>query len=566
MEYESDYEDDDYECCAVSVPCLVGYADLENCCRSSGIKGLSEETKRDILYEVLKRLGPRSSQSLVGKLVKKGIISSWEDDFEVEAILDHVTDDDDNKTYYLIKWFGWSSWHNTWEPEENLNCYDLLEEYHILTKRNLNRKRSCPSSATSSLNSKHFLDELYRKLLESDVLNKISLTELVTCHDPLNKFKPSGKSKQAPLRTKKLSKRKVKSDVQHALKLWERKLNEICRGYDPAPIFVENNVDLEGPPEKFVFINERQAGPGVTIDKDPLVGCECEDCYVERKSCCAVASGSEPPYFKTFKRLRIGRGVPIYECNSRCKCGPDCLNRVVQKGRRVKVCIFRTQTKGWGLKALQPIKKGSFVIEYVGEVITNEEAEKRGKTYDASGITYLFDLDFHDTSGPFSVDAGTYGNASHFINHSCDPNLEVHVVWIDTLDPLLPHICLFAKRDIARNEELTFDYNSGKDELNDSNQSGDSSQLADIPSIGSSTTQDSGTKDLSTLKTEDPFVTPKCPHGASSSLFTDFYSVSQAPTPPPSDIESATAAKEKTSIFTMACLCGANNCRKFLFF
>ena len=55
---------------------------------------------------------------------------------------------------------------------------------------------------------------------------------------------------------------------------------------------------------------------------------------------------------------------------------------------------------------------------FFSQVITNEEAEKRGKTYDASGMTYLFDLDFHDSDGPFSVDAGTYGNASHFINHS----------------------------------------------------------------------------------------------------------------------------------------------------
>ena len=56
---------------------------------------------------------------------------------------------------------------------------------------------------------------------------------------------------------------------------------------------------------------------------------------------------------------------------------------------------------------------------------------------------------------------------SYFLSYphmviQCDPNLEVHVVWINTPDPLLPHICLFAKRDIAKDEELTFDYNCGK--------------------------------------------------------------------------------------------------------
>ena len=49
---------------------------------------------------------------------------------------------------------------------------------------------------------------------------------------------------------------------------------------------------------------------------------------------------------------------------------------------QVKLAIFRTSNGcGWGVKALEPIKRGSFVAEYVGEVITNEEAERRGEKY-----------------------------------------------------------------------------------------------------------------------------------------------------------------------------------------
>jgi hypothetical protein len=40
----------------------------------------------------------------------------------------------------------------------------------------------------------------------------------------------------------------------------------------------------------------------------------------------------------------------------------------------------------------------------------------------------------------------------------CDPNLEVFGVWINTLDPTLPRIALFSRRDIHKGEELTFDY------------------------------------------------------------------------------------------------------------
>ena len=52
------------------------------------------------------------------------------------------------------------------------------------------------------------------------------------------------------------------------------------------------------------------------------------------------------------------------------------------------------------------------------QVITNEEAERRGQIYDANGRTYLFDLDYNDGDCPFTVDAGRYGNVSHFVNHS----------------------------------------------------------------------------------------------------------------------------------------------------
>ena len=51
------------------------------------------------------------------------------------------------------------------------------------------------------------------------------------------------------------------------------------------------------------------------------------------------------------------------------------------------------------------------------QIITEEEAEKRGKAYDAESMTYLFDLDFMDEN-QFSIDAKMMGNISHFVNHS----------------------------------------------------------------------------------------------------------------------------------------------------
>ena len=108
---------------------------------------------------------------------------------------------------------------------------------------------------------------------------------------------------------------------------------------------------------------------------------------------------------------------------------------------------------------MENIKAGSFVVEYVGEVITSEEAEERGRKYDAEGRTYLFDLDFNlGEENIYTVDAAYFGNLSHFINHSCDPNLNIFSVFINNLDPNMPQLAMFAKRDIKRGEQITFDY------------------------------------------------------------------------------------------------------------
>ena len=58
------------------------------------------------------------------------------------------------------------------------------------------------------------------------------------------------------------------------------------------------------------------------------------------------------------------------------------------------------------------------MVEYVGEMITSEEAKELGKKLDAVGRTYLFDLDFNmGDQNPYTMDAAFYGNASHFVNH-----------------------------------------------------------------------------------------------------------------------------------------------------
>lgn len=78
----------------------------------------------------------------------------------------------------------------------------------------------------------------------------------------------------------------------------------------------------------------------------------------------------------------------IFECNSACDCNKiTCNNRVVLHGISKRFQLFKSPDKGWGLKALQLIEKGTYVCEYVGEIISDSEADNR------EDDSYLFDLD-----------------------------------------------------------------------------------------------------------------------------------------------------------------------------
>jgi SET domain-containing protein len=67
---------------------------------------------------------------------------------------------------------------------------------------------------------------------------------------------------------------------------------------------------------------------------------------------------------------------------------------------------------------------GSFILEYVGELIGQQEANKRAET------AYLFDLNFDKRENFYTIDAFKYGNLSRFINHSCEPNAQIWFVSI----------------------------------------------------------------------------------------------------------------------------------------
>ncbi|GAV68269.1 SET domain-containing protein/Pre-SET domain-containing protein [Cephalotus follicularis] len=165
-------------------------------------------------------------------------------------------------------------------------------------------------------------------------------------------------------------------------------------------------------------------------------------------------------------RIIVEEGYLVYECNHLCSCNRTCPNRVLQNGVRVKVEVFRTENKGWAVRAGEPILRGTFVCEYVGEVLDEQEADKRRSRYGRGGCSFMYNIDAHindmsrliEGQGRYIIDATKYGNVSRFINHSCLPNLVNHQVLVDSMDCQRAHIGLYASRDITIGEELTFDY------------------------------------------------------------------------------------------------------------
>jgi uncharacterized protein len=108
--------------------------------------------------------------------------------------------------------------------------------------------------------------------------------------------------------------------------------------------------------------------------------------------------------------------------------------------------IRTSAIQGRGGFAAMPIRKGTKIIEYVGERISQKEADRR---YDDASMkrhhTFLFSLD----NGKV-IDAAVGGNDARFINHSCDPNCQA----LETRS----RIFIEALRDIAKGEELFYDY------------------------------------------------------------------------------------------------------------
>ncbi|NXC26599.1 SETMR methyltransferase, partial [Campylorhamphus procurvoides] len=205
---------------------------------------------------------------------------------------------------------------------------------------------------------------------------------------------------------------------------------------------------------------ESVAGADGEIDPTEItfLGCSCRSssCTAPECSCLCWGDNYSGLCLRSTEQGQFAR--PVFECNALCPCSESCHNRVVQRGLQLRLQVFHTPHKGWGVRTLQDIPRGSFVCEYAGEVLGLAEARRRVQAQSPEDSNYILALREHLHDGRVLetfVDPTHVGNVGRFLNHSCEPNLFMVPVRVDSM---VPRLALFAATDISAGEELSYDY------------------------------------------------------------------------------------------------------------
>ncbi|KAJ8770394.1 hypothetical protein K2173_015008 [Erythroxylum novogranatense] len=250
-------------------------------------------------------------------------------------------------------------------------------------------------------------------------------------------------------------------------------LPDLTSGREKLPVSLINDVDNEKGPAYFTYSSSLQLSKESTPPLTPaesFIGCTCSSgCLPGKQNCpCVQKNGGYLPH--TANAVLVDPKSIIYECGSSCHCPPNCRNRVTQGGIKVRLEVFKTKDKGWALRSWDPIRAGTFICEYAGEVISSDKMQQLGSEigdhfFDGTHIYQpvvnlpgccskaTSDLPF-----PIVINAKNFGNVSRFLNHSCWPNVFWQPVMRASNKEFDLHIAFYALRHIPPMTELTYDY------------------------------------------------------------------------------------------------------------
>ncbi|CAI7757283.1 unnamed protein product, partial [Closterium sp. NIES-53] len=127
----------------------------------------------------------------------------------------------------------------------------------------------------------------------------------------------------------------------------------------------------------------------------------------------------------------------------------DCHNMRLLLRQHQHILLGPSDVAGWGAFLKKEVAKNDYVGEYTGELISEAEAERRGKIYDRINCSFLFDL-----NKKYVLDAFRRGNKLKFANHSLSPNCHARVI----MSGGDHRVAIFAGERIESGKELFYDY------------------------------------------------------------------------------------------------------------
>lgn len=226
----------------------------------------------------------------------------------------------------------------------------------------------------------------------------------------------------------------------------ERK-DELCGHYDPcncqAPCGKECPCVVNG------TCCEKYCGcKSFKNCKNQFRGCFCGKGQCRSRQCpCFAASRECDPDVCRHCWISCGDGtldIPPQRVDSN-----DCRNMKLLLKQHQRVLLGRSDVSGWGAFLKNSVGKHEYLGEYTGEIISHQEADRRGKIYDRVDSSFLFNLDEQ-----YVLDAYRKGNKLKFANHSPDPNCYSKVISSGGDN----RVGIFAKQRICAGEELFYDY------------------------------------------------------------------------------------------------------------
>ncbi len=210
-----------------------------------------------------------------------------------------------------------------------------------------------------------------------------------------------------------------------------------------------NEVDNAPPPLDFTYINSfvtTHETPVMRTDPSLITCCSCTDGCRDVKKCeCIRRMGSAA--YNNDNALLQHRTTAIYECSSRCLCHvTQCTNRVVTHGPSLRLEVFRCDNpmKGWGVRCRDDIPAGTYIADYIGEIMEEEAGENRGIEFSDQ---YLFNMDhFTQTVGERHLSR---------LGFSKDPSLFGTVRTSDTSGPTVRHRKIRERERVEANVNIT---------------------------------------------------------------------------------------------------------------